>query len=117
MMLGPVGGAAVRLAAAAEELAVAEGIESGLSAQQATGIPTWAAMSTSGLKTLILPPLPLAAEIVIAADNDAAGDRAARKAADRWIAEGRTVKIAKPPTEGDDFNDILKGAKAGVDES
>ena len=42
-------GGAVRLAPAAEKLMVGEGIETVLAAMQATGMPGWAALSTSGL--------------------------------------------------------------------
>jgi hypothetical protein len=109
--LGPIGGGAVRLAPAGELLMVGEGIETSLAAMQATGMPAWAALSTSGLMALVLPPLPLAAIVVILADNDTngAGERAARSAAVRWLGEGRRVKIAMPPEPGTDFNDVLMG--------
>lgn len=107
--LGPISGGAVRLAPAGELLMIGEGIETCLAAMQATEQPAWAALSTSGLVALVLPALPLAATLVILADNDAsgAGERAARKAAARWLAEGRTVRIAMPQEPGADFNDVL----------
>jgi putative DNA primase/helicase len=49
MALGPIACGAVRFAKAAETLALAEGIETALSVQQATGIPAWAALGTSNL--------------------------------------------------------------------
>jgi hypothetical protein len=107
MALGPIAGGAVRCAAAGEQLAVAEGIETALSIQQETGIPSWAVLGSSNLAGLLLPPLPLAAEIVIGADSDAAGKKAAARAAARWTSEGRHVRIATPP-EGLDFNDVLR---------
>jgi len=51
--------------------------------------------------------LPLAAEVVVGADPDPAGRRAALDAAQGWRAEGRKVRIAVP--EGGDFNDLLRG--------
>jgi hypothetical protein len=118
MMLGVCAGGAVRLAAAAEEMGVAEGIETALSVQQETGLPTWAALSAGGIESLVLPVIPLASEVVIAADNDASGrgQEAAEHAAHRWIAEGRRVRIAVPPNPDTDFNDILRAATpaAGV---
>ncbi len=105
-MLGPCAGGAVRLAAAGEVLLIGEGIETTLAAMQATGTPAWAALSTSGLRSLILPPE--VHEVTIAADGDADGDAAADVAADRWTAEGRTVRIARPP-DGHDFADVLAG--------
>ena len=89
-------------------LAIAEGIETALSIYQSTGITTWAALSASGFKNLILPPPFMTKNIIIAADHDAAGKKAAYEAADRWTQEGRIVKIALPP-KGLDFNDVLRG--------
>jgi hypothetical protein len=109
--LGPIGGGAVRLAPieAGKELIVGEGIETVLSVMQATGLPGWAALSAVGVRNLILPP---EAELVlIAADNDdkGTGEQAAYNAAERWISEGRRVRIALPPEPGVDFNDIVLG--------
>ena len=104
MMIGRCGGGAVRLAPAGPELVLSEGIESGLSVQQATNKPVWATLSTSGLRSVILPPE--VETVIIAADADEPGEEAAQKAAKRFLAEGRTVKIARPP-QGMDFNDLL----------
>ncbi len=114
MTLGPVAGAAIRLAAAGPVLIVAEGIETTLSAMQATDLPGWAAFSAGNMRELILPPLPLAAEVIVAADNDenGVGQNAARAAAERWHAEGRKVRIALPPTAGTDWNDLIQGEAA-----
>jgi hypothetical protein len=107
--LGPTGGAAVRLAPAAETLLIGEGIETCLAAMQATAQPAWAALSTSGLVALRLPAIVRA--VIILADNDAngAGERAARVAARRWLAEGRRVRVAMPPEPGTDMADVLAG--------
>jgi putative DNA primase/helicase len=108
--LGPIGGGAVQLASAAETLMISEGIETGLSAQIACALPCWAALSTSGMSALVLPSAVLT--VVILADNDpnGAGERTARTAAGRWLAEGRRVRIAMPPEPGTDFNDVLLGS-------
>ena len=108
-MLGRAASGAVRLAPAAETLLVGEGIENCLSATQATAHAVWAALSTSGLRALILPPI--VRQVIILADHDVsgAGERAARMAAARWLAEGRRVRIAMPPEPGSDFNDVLVG--------
>lgn len=100
----------MRLAPAGPHLLVSEGIESGLAAQIATGLPCWAALSTEGVRGLILPPLPLASTVTIAADGDPPGLAAAESAAKRWIAEGRCVRIAKPPAGKDMADLILEGA-------
>ena len=108
MMLGPVDGGAVQLSSVAPEMIVAEGIETALSVMQATNVPTWAALSTSGLEGLILSPV--AQKITIACDNDSnnAGLNAAEYAADKWTKEGREVSLAIPPLNKD-FNDLLIG--------
>lgn len=85
-------------------LLIGEGIETCLSAMQATGYRTWASLSTSGLRTLALPTDEQ--DIIILADADRAGEAAAKNAAHRWVLEGRRVRITRPPP-GLDFNDLL----------
>ena len=108
MILGDCSGGAVQLAPAAERMGIAEGIETALSVQQETGLPMWACLSTSGLQNVVLPDT--VREVVICADHDAPGLKAAHAAADRLTHLGKQVKIALPPQAGYDFNDILKGA-------
>ena len=105
MTLGPVAGGAVRLAAIGPTLALSEGLETGLSVLQSTGLPVWACLSTSGLKGVILPET--VREVVLCADGDAPGQAAAEAAAQRFIGEGRVARIARPPA-GFDFNDMLR---------
>jgi hypothetical protein len=106
MMLGPCRGGAVRLGPTGDRLMIAEGIETALSAMQATGQTAWAALSTSGLRTLELPAD--VHDVVVLADGDDAGEAAARDCGWRWNREGRRVRIARPP-QGMDFNDLLVG--------
>lgn len=114
MTLGPISGGAVRLAHAGPKMVIAEGLETALSVMEATGLPTWAALSKSYFIGLVLPALPLAAEVVIAADHDEikngkrAGLEAAENAAALWTAQGRKVWIAQPPKPGTDFNDLAR---------
>jgi putative DNA primase/helicase len=103
--LGPIAGRAVHLAPAGEMLALAEGIETALSVQQAVGIPAWATLGTSNLARVELPEC--VRELIICADADPAGERAAREAAARFMREGRRVRIARPMRG--DFNDALQG--------
>lgn len=110
MTLGPVSECAAHLGVAGEALAVAEGIETALSFQIMSGMPTWAALSAGGIRRLMLPPLPAAQFVTIAADADAAGINAAECAAERWRMEGRETRIMSPPS-GLDFNDMLIGAR------
>jgi putative DNA primase/helicase len=112
MMLGGCSGGAVRLSPVAAELGIAEGIETALAAMQMTAVPTWAALSTSGMQTVVLPRE--ARSIVIYADNDTnnAGREAAEVLAARLKAEGRKVRIEFPPNGEKDFNDALLGGAA-----
>ena len=116
MMQGPCAGGAVALSEAQGLLVVCEGIETGLSllsglcARPAT---VWAALSTSGMKALLLPSEP--GEIIIATDSDDAGaGRAAGNAlAERAAAHGWAVSLWPAP-DGQDWNDVLmqKGGAA-----
>ena len=94
----------MRLAPLGDVLMVGEGIETCIAAMQATGHPAWAALSTSGLRTLDLPKD--VRNVIVLADGDDAGEAAARDCAWRWKREGRRVRIARPP-QGMDFNDML----------
>ena len=106
MMLGSVSGGAVRLAPVLESLAVCEGIETGLSFMQETGLPTWCVLSASNYTSLIIPDA--VKNITIAADHDRPGLNSAYAAADLWTRQSRIVRVVYPPTQGQDFNDFLK---------
>ena len=112
MALGRWLGGAVKLAPPAAHILVGEGIETCLAAMQATGVGAWAALSTSGLKRLELPPE--VRRVTVLADHDflnpktgtRPGVDAARSAGARWRRQGRDARIAWPP-EGKDFADML----------
>jgi putative DNA primase/helicase len=106
MMLGPCRGGVVRLGEDDRRLMIAEGIETALAVMQSTGRAAWAALSTSGKRTLELPAG--RRDLVITADGDAAGEAAATDAARRWKREGRRIFIARAPRRLD-FNDVLLG--------
>jgi phage/plasmid primase-like uncharacterized protein len=106
-MLGAVTGGAVRLADGIGPLVVAEGIETALSL--ASGLlhapaTVWAALSTSGIRGLHLPPT--ASRLTIAPDGDAPGREAANALAERAHALGWQVSLLPAP-HGHDWNDIL----------
>jgi putative DNA primase/helicase len=113
MMLGPCRGGAVRLAQPGALLMIGEGVETCLSAMQATGHPAWAALSTSGLRTLDLPRG--VRDVIVLADGDETGEAAAKDCARRWKREARRVRIARPPT-GMDFNDLLLDRAPRIEE-
>jgi len=106
--LGPVRGGAVHLGVISGEVVVAEGIESALAASLLMGgAPALAALGTSCLKNLILPPLPRAAHVLIFADGDRPGLEATETAAQRWRAEGRHVWTMRTP-RACDANDVVR---------
>jgi putative DNA primase/helicase len=113
MMLGPCRGGAVRLGEPGAVLMVGEGIETCLAAMQATGNAAWAALSTSGLRSLDLPRD--VRDVIVLADGDDPGEAAALDCARRLQREGRRVRIARPP-HGMDFNDLLKARNPSVTE-
>ena len=107
MMLGNVAGGAVRLTEAQGGLVVAEGIETALSLSCGllrTPATIWAALSTSGIRGLTLPPEP--SRLTIAPDGDPEGRTAAHDLASRASAMGWQVSLLPAP-DGRDWNDIL----------
>ncbi|MGF6095735.1 DUF7146 domain-containing protein [Pseudomonas sp. 18175] len=106
-------GGAVRLFAAAEELAVAEGLETALAVHLATGKPIWMALNAGNLEKLWLPAQ--VRRVLIYADNDADGDFTGQACAyalarrlRRMSADGtpREVQVFVPKQPGSDWADV-----------
>ena len=104
MALGPLGTGAVRLAKAEEELGLAEGIETALSAMQLFNVPCWAALG-SRLDKVWIPDI--VQRVVIYADNGEPGRQAAHKAIEAFTSQGRKVTLRLPPDGYGDWNDAL----------
>ena len=94
MMLGPCRGGVVRLAEPDDVLMVGEGIETCLAAMQATGHPAWAALSTSGLRSLDLPRD--VRDVIVLADGDEPGEAAAQDCCPALEAR-RAARSHRPP--------------------
>lgn len=104
LFFGAVKGAAMRLAPVRDRVALTEGMEDALSIMQATPWPCWATGSASNI-----PDLPeTIREVLLCPDNDTAGNAWAEKAAARYTAEGRVVRIAMPPHGAKDWNEALQ---------
>jgi phage/plasmid primase-like uncharacterized protein len=90
-------------------LALAEGIETALSLQRITAIPTLATLSAVNLASVAIPDEIV--ELVIGADIDRSGTgmRAAREAMHAHWRPWRTVRIVRP-AQGKDFNDSPEAA-------
>ena len=91
-----------------EQLAVAEGIETALSVMQITKLPTVAALSAAGMRSLRWPPQ--VRRLWIAADNDQAGLMAAKALLGRALCAGLQAHIKVPAAGKNDFNDLLRNA-------
>ena len=113
--LGSSKGGAVRLAEPIDgkPLLVGEGIETVLTAMEATGLPGWASLGTSGLGNLGWPPD--VREVILLAENDenGANQRALDKVCPVLIEEGLKVRVATPPAGFGDFNDLVDPRKEG----
>lgn len=109
---GVLGGVAVQLAPAGPTVVLAEGPETGMSVQQATGLPTWITLGVSNYTSAPVPPE--TRHVLIAADLEEAGNGlvAALKAADHWERQGKEAGLllpADPATDAKiDFNDVLQ---------
>ena len=108
---GPIASGAIRLHPVASELVIGEGIETSASAGVLLGLPAWSAISAGNLERSLQLPSAVRS-VIIAADPDPPGRRAAEKAKERWRADGRRVRIAWPP-HPQDFNDILRERSGG----
>lgn len=112
MMQGPCSGGAVGLSDAHGPLVVCEGIETGLSLLSgflSEPVEVWAALSTSGMRALSLPPQPR--RLIIAADGDAPGIEAANALGERAFSVGWDVYLLPAP-DGQDWNDVLQAKGA-----
>jgi hypothetical protein len=104
MSLGPVRGGSVRLAEAGSILLLGEGIETVLSAMQATRHPGWAALGVRNMSHIELPDC--VRELILLGDGDPTAEAEAVRTAYRWTRAGIKVRIAPCP-QGRDFNDLL----------
>ncbi|MEO6248542.1 MAG: CHC2 zinc finger domain-containing protein [Sphingomicrobium sp.] len=110
LSLGSVRGGAIRCGEPAEILIIAEGLEDALSAQMIFGLPAWASAGAGMMGKMALPDR--VRSVIIAVDNDAAGERAADTAASAYRLQGRDVSLVRPSGRYKDFNDELRGADA-----
>jgi phage/plasmid primase-like uncharacterized protein len=105
---GPARGGAVRLSRfePGRTLVLAEGVETALACLQAMpDAAVWATLGTSGLRSVLVP---AGSRVLIAADADDAGRKAAADLAQRLTRDGHAVSVATPPKPGADFNDLLR---------
>ena len=88
-------------------LAIAEGIETALSAAHLHA-PVWSALDAGNLARF--PVLPGIESLLIFADHDLVGLAAARTCAERWEGAGRRVTAVTTSKSGADINDVVREA-------
>lgn len=111
-MLGPAGGAAVKLSPDEDVtlgLAIAEGVETALSLAAINCVPVWACMSAPGMASF--PILAGLEALTVYADHDSsgAGQRAAAACARRYRDAGVDCRALMPRDIGSDWNDFHRG--------
>jgi putative DNA primase/helicase len=107
-------GAAVRLGEAGDELALCEGIETGIAVMLATAKPVWSALSAGNLEKVLVPET--VRQISIYADNDADGDftgqvsafALARRLKREEKDTSRCVRVFLPKNPGADWADVWR---------
>lgn len=109
---GTVTGAAIRLTEATDTVALVEGIETALAVHESTGVPVWATVSAHGMESVQLPLEIRTVELWADNDLSGVGQKAAEKAAKRFLKEGREVYILIPPMEDSDWLDMLNKSAA-----
>jgi hypothetical protein len=109
--LGAIAGCGVILGDIADEIVIAEGIETALSAGHALDLSAVATLGSSNMRRLIVPPN--VRRVVIAADRDSSGEgeSAARDLGAKLVVRGLSVALAWPPKPFADWN---AAACAGV---
>jgi hypothetical protein len=103
-MIGPVKGAAVKLAEVNDTLAIAEGVETAMAANQMRHGPAWALGSAAAVASF--PVLPGVERLLLLEENNAASREAVARVSRVWLAAGREV-LRIVPDIGDDLNDEL----------
>jgi putative DNA primase/helicase len=100
---------------ATEELAISEGIETGIALHLATGKPVWAGLNAGNLEKLWLPDT--VRKVCIYADNDADGDFAGQAFAfalarrlkrEEKNSGRRQVRVFLPKHAGTDWADVWR---------
>ena len=102
---GKLLGSAVRLCPVGEILGISEGVETAASYAKLEAVPTWATLGTANLEAF-QPPSGVR-RLVIAADGDDAGLRAAQALAER--VKARCDVVIHPAPSGFDWADVGSG--------
>lgn len=107
-------GAAVRLAPAAAELLVGEGVVTTLCAMDRFQLPGWALMAATNLAAWTPPAL--VRRVLIAADRGAVGEGAAARLRRRVALVGLEARILCPDPPFGDWNDVAVAVAKGEEQ-
>jgi putative DNA primase/helicase len=108
-MWGRSAQAAVKLQPHHGVLGIAEGIETAISASELFNVPVWALLSAGGIRSC--PMIPGVRHLIIFADHDEVGLRAAEHCARRYSGNGVQATLRRPPTPDADYNDVQQEKK------
>jgi len=109
-MIGPTRGAAVKLAEVDDTLAIAEGVETAMAANQLGHGPAWALGSADAVACF--PVVAGIRRLILLTENNDASRAACERCGERWLQAGREV-VHVIPERGDDLNDELMGINHG----
>jgi putative DNA primase/helicase len=104
MTIGALGWGAIRLAAAADVLGLAEGTEKALAAMQLFNVPCWSSLGAGRMHRVYIPDD--VCELHIFLDNDDAGRAAAERTA--HAHRHRKVLLHFPPDRFKDWDDVTR---------
>jgi hypothetical protein len=112
-MLGPCHGGVAMLGnhSPDADLAIAEGIETSLSAAKLFKRPVWATLTAGTMKSFH--PIGGVSGLIIFSDNDSAGIAAAQDCAAHWRPIQVPVSIQAPTVEGWDYSNALEAFERG----
>jgi DNA primase (bacterial type) len=101
LSLGQVSGGAIRLAPAANELVVCEGLEDGLTIQQEHGRAVWVAAGAGNMAKMQFPQL--VSRVIVGGDADEAGLKGAEEARKAFASRHLAARVIFP-ARAKDFN-------------
>lgn len=110
-LFGHSGCGTVRLAAANDDLALAEGVETAVSAMILLGLPVWAVLGAGRMAKVTIPDS--VRRLVLLPDNDPSGRRGAALASIAHAQPGRTIETLWPWYGLNDWNDVLRARRRG----
>jgi hypothetical protein len=112
LMLGQPGAGAVQLCRAGTTLALAEGIETALSAAVLLDLAVWAVLGNERLPRVAIPPQ--VERLVLLPDQDGAGALAERLARKTYASQVSRIETIWPLAGHNDWNDVLRAGGKGA---